>query len=505
MPRSIDFLDYLVPEGMRAERGDLVEIPFRSRAVRGVVLSTAEESSHRARPIHAVLQRGFLDDACLSIFEESAKELIQSTATMLHQAFLKRAAAKPVVTSSGRAAIRRKEIGFIQQALAASRDHASIFVQTLDFGQMAAIVEGVRTIDPKAWVLVSHKHDQQAIPGSMTRQASLSIHEHPKTIIVVRSGSPEHEQYDRNPRYDARDLSWKMQKAHGTRLVFLDVAPRVQDLVHAEEIVWLDPALAPETTLVDFNAERQRGFQALLTDRLVEATQQALQSGKKVLLSYNRKEGPARFSCADCGTENEPTERCVKCHGTRLRKRGVSNRDVEKRLMALLPEAKIIRVEKGHVPMIPDEPCVILATRFYTETVMDPLHPPSFGLVAELHGDQGLTGGWYDATEQALIHLAELRGIAGRCQAAFLVQTWDTALMRRLLDQTADYLQEERATRAALHYPPFGTLYQLSVRGAGVLPTDLPSLERPLPPTELPELQSRLKSLKDSVIIRVWH
>ncbi len=210
----------------------------------------------------------------------------------------------------------------------------------------------------------------------------------------------------------------------------------------------------------------------------------------------------------------------------KLKERGVGNQQVEKQLRKLFPNVDIVRIEKEK-----DEPehlaisraTIILATRHYLDAVYDPFHPPDFGLVADLMGDLGLSDPSYDATEQSLIRLLELRGVAFRTKCSFIVQAFDAPMIKKMLSDPASFIEEERAVREQAHFPPYGTIYRLSTRGEmtigrvkELLAASLAGLavreheERKKPVLEIyvnpgmeGNLRSALKQLPDDVIIQV--
>lgn len=552
MPRRIDHLDYLVPEGLSVERGDLVRVPFRSASIRGVVLSSdAGGLSSRAmaggvgsvlRSVDCVEQKRWISETDLSQFEATAKHLIQSISTLLHEVAGAQSAKSIQATKVQQIQVRRSEIATMQQAVDLVKRSDQCFLQAADFVQMAAMVEAIKMALPGPHrVFVPHHHDLVFIADAVTRTGALKLGAAPAIDIVVRSSVAEHASYDRNPRYDTRKL------LRGKKIVFIDVLPRVVDLACFPSLLSAPALRAGAVEVVDLADQKKAGFADLLSAPLIKAMTQTLQGGKSILLSYNRKGVFGRLicracgyqprcqkcgglptvyektlACHHCGTDGAIITACPKCGSSKLFRRGAGNQHTEKRLRALFPKVDIVRIEKNGKLLSPADPCIILATRYYLDAVLHPLSAPPFGLVASLLGDLGLSDPTFDATERTLHHLLEWRGVAYRAQCPFLVQTNDAPLMRSMLADPIAFLQEERRVREQAHFPPYGEIFRFSVRGQA----DLNSIEQLLrdqlaglrirrhqersksileiyAPLGAGSLRSALKQLPDEVIIEV--
>ncbi|MEK9131052.1 MAG: hypothetical protein AAB429_02970 [Patescibacteria group bacterium] len=552
LPRKIDYLDYLIPEGMLVKRGDLVVIPFRTASVRGVVLFVSEGGETTPlRPITSIESSHWISDVQLSCLEQTATDLVQSVSTMLHALDVRAALRGRLETAIFRPhTIRRSEVTYIQSAVDFIRQHDRCFIECLDFVQAAAIVEAIKKNIPGPHrVFVPTHHDAQFIDGSMTRVGILKLGGGHQTDIVVRSGAAEHASYDRNPRYDVR----KMLKQ---KIVFIDLCPRVADLVQFPSVLTISSDLRARPFIINMADQKKAGFSSLLTNPLLEAISEALQSQKSVLIYYNRKgvgtgvicracayqprcqscgSVPTVYDeqlvCHHCGTSSAMLTHCPKCLSNKLTSRGVGNQQVEKKLRQLFPGVDVARVEKGSKFVIANEakqslgqkPTIILATRYYLDAIFDPFDPPTFGLVADLCGDLGLSEPTYTATEQTLIRLMELRGVASRAKCQFIVQTWDAPMMSKMLNDHVGFLEEEKKTRQVASLPPFGTIYRLSTRGKTTISDvkkqlsaqlvglrmrehserNKPILELYVQPGMIGNLRSALKQLKDDVIIEV--
>jgi len=370
----------------------------------------------------------------------------------------------------------------------------TVFIEVLDFIQAVAVVHALKKhFTKKLWIVVPHHHDRSFISEAMTRSQVLSAQETPEAVIVLRSGSEEHASYDRNPRYDIRSYLKKFCKSFDIPLVFIDVSPRIEDLVFFKEKLLVESSDRTVPHFIDLKYAWHQGLNSLLSDELLKAMSESLQSGKSVLFSYNRKKESSWKTCLECGNQAEQKEACERCGGVRFRRGAVTTLQIEKHLRTLFPAISIFRIEKGWDQVLPNTPCIILATRYFQDSVFLPKWSNRFGLIAELQADMGLQAGTYDAVEKILIRLYELWGMATRSRADFYVQTWDIDLMRKLFFSRDQVLEEELKMRRALHYPPFGVL----VRKDGE--------EQCYSLLEFEQKKIEWKNLKDDIIIRVWH
>lgn len=457
MPRRFDYFDYAVPEGMVVSRGDLVLIPFRSATLRGVVLSLSDEVPVKPiKPITSVVHPSFVSDGRLKILERLAHDLIQSTASLLHIALQKKPKREPKRAAVSSARIKQTEVPYLRTAIDLVKSQQRSFIEIFDLVQGAALAEGIRKSVPGiTWVIVPHHHDALTVPEAMTRVDVLSSSEKPDTIVILRSGCAEHASYDRNPRYDVRDFAELAAEIYGTRVVYADVMPRVREL----SLATIKSTERVPADVVDLRAESKSGNMVkLLSPKVLEAIDGALQSGKSVLLSYNRRE-----------------------------------QEVDRTLREQFANTPILHIEKGFEAERSDKPTILLATRYFTESIYEPLDPPNLGLIADLQADIGLHGGEYDAIEQSIIRLYELRGIATRLQVPFIVQTYDGALVQQIMQSPHVLLQSEREARKALNYPPFGVLLKVGDE------------EKRMTQEAFEQQKPSLKVLDDAIIIQVCH
>lgn len=590
LPRRFQAFDYEIPSSMEVERGSLVYIPFRNITLRGVVKSVSEKSTQtNLKPIESVVDQKWLSSDELALYEDLSEQIIQSVSTILDSAFLpprKRGSYSIPQVQPGQAVrLRHEEIGHLQNLVNKIKHGGSNFFEVTDLVQAVGAIDAYlrQNQDQQTLILVPHTHDADEIGQALasehkvhlldsrttrtrradtatawraggiktlvaTRVGALLPAQALGTIFVLRPSSPEHRQYDRNPRYNATDLSHAWQKITGATLAFFDVIPTLKTTEQFRTITKLPHELIPITRPLNLKAEAETADFILLSNPVLKSTRQALQNGQKVLFSYNRKGVAPRLVCKDCNYLIEcpkcngvPTvwERDLKCHrcgnlepiplncpscsGTEMTSRGIGNREIVRQLMKRFPTETITVAEKGS--NFDPEAEIIVATQFYFENLLQRLAPPSLGLVTELAADIGLSEPFYNAVEKTMVRLHELRGLAWRSKATFMVQTWSPELIGRIINDPQTVLDDEAQVRRHFSYPPFGHMWRITVRGkpnearqmieqlSNQLTESFPNLKQTLTHNKKPALELRspkeltervnqsLQKLPDSFII----
>lgn len=486
LPRRLDVLNYAVPVAMNVKRGDLVLVPFRAQQLCGVVIKVEDTSSEKLRPIAQIHTSLFLSEINLAVLEETAIEIVQSLSTLLQAAFPSKKNSRLTPVHYPPISVRREEISYIQEAVAVATQGAA-FVQVTDMVQAAAIAYAIVKAKPHTFVLVPNHHDARFLP-SHTRLGALTIPSDTRQILVLHSGASEHAQYDRNPRYDAREVALHFARRQGCPIAFFDVSPRVADIFQCDTVLSLADHFRFAPIYVDLKHERGKVL-FLLSGTLLESIAEALQKGKKVILSYNRKGLNRSLECRDCGWIAETgstSEQCATCQSTRLSARGIGNQILERELKKLFPDVAVVRVERGNIGDIPTHGAAILVvTQYYFESVLNPLEGSEIGLVADVRADLGLLDPWYTSTEKILSKLCFLQGLAWRAKAPCLIQAFDLTLIKRMIADPITYMRSELETRRTFDYPPFHALYRVNGKLVNGVKVNL----------------NQLKQLDDSMII----
>lgn len=591
LPRRFSAFDYLAPEKMEIRRGFFVIIPFRDQKIIGVVKEIRERYSSRSglKEISGVLNIPPLDETELSFYEWLSKELAQSLSSVLNAAIPARP--KKTVSPQNIAArplkIRVSEAPAVQRLLQTVAERRRAFISASDLPRMAALAVAYLHAHPKDRVVILAPGVQEVsslspffvgfgasiITGSETtgrrfngwddfrrgktrvllgtRSAALLLPASVDAIFVFRSGHESHKSWDRNPRYDAREIVLKFQTAIDCRLYFLDTAPRADDLVFfgKEQVLIEHPE--PRPLFVNLNNERQMSEHPLVSWTLDQAINDCLKNNRRVLCFYNRKGKAALLRCSDCHqgflcpvcgnvfTVYETNVRCHHCHraeaiplicpkcgGARLSERGFGNQTIKQTLTKQFHGVSVSLVDKNIQE--DDQAQILLATTFYLEMARDFFGRNNFGLIVNLDADLSMLDPNFRSFENSLRINEDLRGLAERERALFIVQTRNPEIFSPYYDDPLSCLDKEVELRRSYQFPPFVRWVRLKIRdveerraelelkavletlkplaGITVFPIEYQkgrggSVSIAVEPTAAPTLLEKLSTMPDRVII----
>jgi len=536
LPRRFSAFDYLAPEKMEVRRGFFVAMPFRNQKIIGLVKELHERYSPRAglKEITEVLSWPPLDEIEINIYEWLAKDLAQSIPSVLNASIPlqpKRIANIPSVAALP-LKIRASEAPAIQRILQTIEGQRKAFVSASDLPRMAALAAAYLHAHPKDRVAVlapgvreiealapyfagfgasvitggesaGHRFNAwdnfrrgqtRVLLG--TRLAALLLPASIDAIFVFRSGHESHKSWDRNPRYDARDVVLEFQRRTDCRLYFLDTAPRADDLaIFGEEQIFIEHP-EPRPLFVNLNDERPMSEHPLISWTLDGAIDDCLKSNRRVLCLYNRKGKAALLRCADCGQSFlcptcqgvftvyptsirchhcgrvEPIPlACLKCGGVRLNEKGFGNQTMKQAFIKQFPEAAVSLIDQSEHE---DETAqILLTTSYYLESRRDFFVRGNFGLIVNLDSDLPLLDPGFRAFENALRGLEDLRGLALREQAAFIAQTRSPEIFSAYYDNPLACLSKELELRRSYQVPPFVRWFRLKIRDAEQLRAEM--------------------------------
>jgi primosomal protein N' (replication factor Y) len=307
-------------------------------------------------------------------------------------------------------------------------------------------------------------------------------------VVVVDEGDEALED-ERAPTWNARDVAVERARRAGAAVRVLTPAPTVDVLVAVGEPVGGAGGWPPVEVVDQRDEEPGHG---VLSAALADALRHAVGRGERAVCVLNRR-GRARllacrtcrelarcercgatveqrddgFVCAHCGT-TRPTV-CLHCHGSTFRAVRPGITRVRDDLAALLPRVEVASVDAS-TDAVPDVPVLV-----GTEAVLHRLvghagvgaSPPTgrpTGLVAYLELDQELLAPRARAAEQALWLLVRgARLLDDRGRVLLQTRLPDHEVVRAARRGDAMIVAgAERTRRAALGFPPFGGLAELS-------------------------------------------
>jgi primosomal protein N' (replication factor Y) (superfamily II helicase) len=333
-----------------------------------------------------------------------------------------------------------------------------------------------------------------------------------KLIVVDEEHEATYKQYDKTPRYNARDIA--MLKAV---CVLGSATPSLESYYNAHEgkyeLIRLTQrakeAKLPKVRIVDLRtAANRKDFKAArnsLTPDLRTAIQQRIENKEGVVLFQNRRGFSTYLECGDCGTPemcpncavtmtfHKPKQQmrchycgfympkratCGTCGSENLRLGGMGTQRVEEDINASFPDARVVRMDldttakKGSFKKIlssfaAGEADILLGTQM----VAKGLDFPRVTLVGVVSADTSLCLPDFRAAERTFQLLTQVSGRAGRSEelaGEVLIQTLQPDNPSIELAAAHDYerfFQMEISDRAKLQYPPFSRFILIEFRG----------------------------------------
>jgi primosomal protein N' (replication factor Y) (superfamily II helicase) len=309
-----------------------------------------------------------------------------------------------------------------------------------------------------------------------------------RAVVVVDEGDEALED-ERAPTWNARDVAVERARCAGAAVRVLTPAPTVDALVAIGEPVGGAGGWPPVEVVDQRDEEPGHG---VLSAALADALRDAVGRGARAVCVLNRR-GRARllacrtcrelarcercgatveqredgFVCAHCGTARPSV--CLHCHGSTFRAVRPGITRVRDDLAALLPRVEVASVDASN-DAVPDVP-VLVGTEAVLHRLVGrggvgasrPAGRPT-GLVAYLELDQELLAPRARAAEQALwllVRGARLLDDRGRLLLQTRLPDHEVVRAARRGDPMI-VAGSERTSRAALGFPPFGGLAEVS-------------------------------------------
>jgi primosomal protein N' (replication factor Y) len=309
-------------------------------------------------------------------------------------------------------------------------------------------------------------------------------------------------------RYHARSLAARRARAAGCPLVLGSATPSLETRAAADRGELRRLVLShriggrplPAVELVDLAKERAalpRGRKLILTRVLARALGDTLTEGGQALLFLNRRGFSTQIHCFACGRvehcpncdialvfhadeaklrchycdhELVPPDRCAGCGSDENALLGIGTERVEEDVRTRFPDARIARLDRDVAVRRGATAGVLRGLRDRTIDVVVGTQMlakghdfPGVRLVGVVNADIGLHLPDFRAAERTFQLLTQVAGRAGRGGAPgrVVVQTWvpDHYALRPVAQHDYEtFYRDELAQRAALGYPPCGSL-----------------------------------------------
>jgi primosomal protein N' (replication factor Y) len=348
-------------------------------------------------------------------------------------------------------------------------------------------------------IIVDEEHDasykQAETPRYHAREAAIVRAREDGAVVVLGSATPSLETWERAERGRVIRLDLP-ERATGAslpdvrvvdlRVVMRDaLAGRAPNAPFDETLGVLSPALT------DALAERlarleqsvlllnRRGFASFLECR--DCGDVTTCPHCSIALTYHRV--PESLVCHYCQHRAPVHERCAKCGGPAITRRGLGTQQVERVVAERFPEARLARMDVdttsgkwAHATILDRVASGEIDILLGTQMIAKGLDFPNVTLVGVIDADTGLNLPDFRASERTFQLLSQVSGRSGRGDKAgeVLVQTrrpMHHAVQCAVRHDVRGFVQAELAERRAPAYPPFVQLANVVVSGADELVT----------------------------------
>ncbi len=338
-----------------------------------------------------------------------------------------------------------------------------------------------------------------------------------KLVIVDEEHEATYKQFDKSPRYHARDAAVARAAMLNAVAVLGSATPSIESYHNALEGKYellnlterAKNAALPSVKIIDLRtAENRRDFakaKIALTPELREAMKIRLERKEGIVLFQNRRGYATYLECQNCGnpeicpncsvtltyhrakdqlrchycgfvTPKRTT--CSTCGSDALRLGGTGTQRVEDDIAKAFPEAKLVRMDldttsrKGSYQKIlsafaSGEADILLGTQM----VAKGLDFPRVTLVGVVSADTSLNIPDFRSSERTFQLLTQVSGRAGRSlelAGEVLIQTLqptNAAIEMAVAHNYDAFFKSEMRDRDSLHYPPYSRLILIEFRG----------------------------------------
>ncbi len=332
-------------------------------------------------------------------------------------------------------------------------------------------------------IVVDEEHDgsfkQDESPRYHGRDVAIVRARNASAVAVLGSATPALETYEnaRQGRYTLVTMARRVMDRPMARVEVIDMreefATRGPDVVLSRplEAALVGHVARGEQAMVLLN---RRGFATLMFCRECGHSLEC----PNCSLSLTIHKGTRRARCHYCNHAVPLPSTCEKCAGAFMEQSGFGTERVEAEIRALMPDARVTRVDRDTVrkrgaiagvlaSMAAREIDVLVGTQMIAKG-----HDfPEVTLVGVVSADVGLGMPDFRAGERTFQLLTQVSGRAGRGArpGIALVQTLypEHYSIQHAVDQDyGGFFESEMVFRRAMRYPPVASLINVIVRGA---------------------------------------
>jgi len=331
-------------------------------------------------------------------------------------------------------------------------------------------------------------------------------------IVVDEEHETTYKQFDPAPRYNARDAAVVLSQMHKANILMGSATPSIESYFNASQkkykLVTLKKRFGnvhlPEIEIVDIKEKyRKKQMKGHFSDRLLEEIKITLEEGEQVILFQNRRGYSPILECNTCGHSPQcpncdvsltfhhhsnqlrchycgyhiaMQKKCMACDSVDLTTKGFGTEQIETQLQALLPEARIGRMDldstrgkHGHQKIITAFEQETIDILVGTQMLSKGLDFRKVRLVGIMNADNLLNFPDFRAHERSFQLMLQVAGRAGRTkkQGKVLIQTFNPH--HKIVQQVAandfeSMFKEQLEERYQYQYPPYFKLIKFTLR-----------------------------------------
>jgi primosomal protein N' (replication factor Y) len=328
-------------------------------------------------------------------------------------------------------------------------------------------------------------------------------------LIVIDECHETSYKQEQNPRYHAIPTAAKLARLAGAKLVLGSATPGLGEVYAAEmgriELIRLTERVMgrplPTASIIDLRDRAMRGNGGFLSKPLVAALTETLAAHRQSLLFINRRGTASSRICNDCGYvatcptchlpltfhadrllllchlcgwRETPGAICPECGHSDLKFIGGGTKRIETEIAALLPEARLVRIDKdsANPKLLPELYAKLhsgeIDILIGTQMIAKGLDLPRLDTVGVVNADSALHMPDFSSAERTFQLLTQVSGRTGRGDASgrVIIQTRTPDHPAIRAAATSDFwgfAAGELAGRRLLGYPPFRYLLKLGV------------------------------------------
>lgn len=331
-------------------------------------------------------------------------------------------------------------------------------------------------------------------------------------LIVMDEEQEQTYKSERTPRYNAKDVARFRAKYNSAYFLMASATPSIETYSNAINGKYVfssvtqryGNAVLPNVITVDMKKEMKDGNKSPISSVLLKYLTETLDNGKQAILLINRRGYNTFIACNECGhvitcpncsislTYHSFSNRlvchycgytkkldniCPECGSESVRYSGFGTQRIEEELQAMLPQAKILRMDAdttstkfSHEKLLQQFADKEYNVLIGTQMVAKGLDFEDVTLVGVVNADNSLYDQNYTASEKSFDLITQVVGRAGRRDSTgtAIIQTVNPQNETIDFASNQDYIgfyNNEIMMRKLMIYPPFCDIYSATFVG----------------------------------------